>query len=172
MKHYALADNPGSAREYTAATARRLFLFSAVTALAVGGIAVAASPDPVQIVQARQNYFKSLGGVMKPMVQLAGTFDAEAAKAEAAKLDTLLAIDRKPFFALGTSDADLPGRTRAKAAIWENFEDFSTKLHAFEEAGDALVVAAGQGDASAFGAAFGKFGATCKSCHDAYRLPD
>lgn len=172
MKHDALADKSGTSKVNAGARACRLALIPVVAILAAGGIAVAASPDPVRTVEARQGYFKSLGGVMRPMGQLAASFDAEAAKAEASKLEALLATDRRPFFASGTSDADLPGKTRARAAIWENLTDVSDKLRAFETAGNDVVAAANRGDAAAFGAAFGKFGGTCKACHDAYRLPD
>ena len=144
-------------------------LFAALPlALAFG----AASAEPMQSIEARQAYFKALGGSMKAMGPLAKSFDAEAAKAEAAKLEAVLATDTSTFFPAGTSDADFPGKTRAMAKIWTDMDDFAAKGKATKEAGVELIAAANAGDGAAFGAAFGKLGGTCKACHDDYRLPE
>ncbi|PTE15889.1 c-type cytochrome [Pseudogemmobacter blasticus] len=148
---------------------RKIIYGTAIAGL-LAGIAYAA--DPMATITARQDYYKSLGGVMKPMAGLAKSFDAEAAKAEAAKLEAILATDVAPLFAPGTSDAEFPGKTRAMAKIWENGEDVGAKGKAMHEAGAEVIAAANAGDAAAFGAAFGKLGGTCKSCHDAYRVPE
>nr|P00146.1 RecName: Full=Cytochrome c' [Rhodopseudomonas sp.] len=125
--------------------------------------------DGMETVKARQDYFKSLGGAMKALSGVAKNYDAEAAKAEAAKLEAILATDIKPLFAPGTSDADFPGESEAKASIWENMEDFGAKGQAMHEAGMELIAAANTGEASAFGPALKKLGGTCKACHDDYR---
>ncbi len=148
---------------------RKIIYGTAIAGL-LAGIAYAA--DPMATITARQDYYKSLGGVMKPMAGLAKSFDAEAAKAEAAKLEAILATDVAPLYAPGTSDAEFPGKTRAMAKIWENGEDVDAKGKAMHEAGAEVIAAANAGDAAAFGAAFGKLGGTCKSCHDAYRVPE
>ena len=148
----------------------RKVLFATAAAALLGSVALAA--DPMETVTARQEYYKSLGAVMKPMGKLAENFDAEAAKAEAAKLETALAVDVRPFYAPGTSDAEFPGKSRAMAKIWDNMEDVGTKGKAMHEAGAEVIAAANAGDAAAFTAAFGKLGGTCKSCHDAYRVPE
>ena len=138
-------------------------------ALALG--TTMAFADAAQTVEARQNFFKALGQETKALGGLTQAYDAEAAKADAAKLDTILKTDMAPLFAAGTSVAEFPGQTRAKAEIWANMEDFGAKGKAMHEAAAGLVAAAGNG-ADAYGAAFGKFAGTCKACHDDYRLPD
>jgi cytochrome c556 len=148
----------------------RKVLFATAAAALVGSVALAA--DPMETVTARQDYYKSLGAVMKPMAALAKDFDAEAAKAEAAKLETALAVDVRPLFAPGTSDAEFPGKSRAMAKLWDNMEDVGTKGKAMHEAAAEVIAAANAGDAAAFGAAFGKLGGACKACHDSYRVPE
>ncbi|SOC02310.1 c-type cytochrome [Rhodobacter maris] len=148
---------------------RKILLTLPVAALVLG---TAAYADGMETVKARQDYFKSLGGSMKAMMGVAKNYDAEAAKAEAAKLETLLATDVGPLFAPGTSDADFPGESDAKASIWANMDDFGAKGKAMHEAGAAVVVAANSGDAAAFGASLQKLGGTCKACHDDYRVPE
>lgn len=148
---------------------RTLIVALPLVALTFGSAALA---DGMETVKERQAYFKSLGGSMKVMAGLAKAFDAEAAKAEAPKLEAILATDVAPLFAPGTSDEDFPGESRALAKIWSNMDDFGAKGKAMHEAGAVLVAAASAGDAAAFGKAVGAFGGTCKSCHDDYRLPE
>lgn len=149
---------------------KKLILAAALPAVLIAGIAAAA--DPMATVEARQAYFKSLGGAMKAMGPLTKSFDAEAATAEATKLKAILATDSAPLFAPGSSDADLPGKTRAMAKIWDNMDDFGAKGKAMHDAGAALIAAAEAGDGKAFAAAYGQLGGTCKACHDAYRVPE
>lgn len=146
---------------------RKFLLVLPVAALALGSAAYAS--DVKEVLEAREAYFKSLGGSMKAMTGVAKAFDAEAAKAEAAKLEKILATDVAPLFPAGTSSTDLPGETEAKAAIWENMADFGAKGKAMHEAGTAVIAAANAGDGAAFGAALQKLGGTCKACHDDYR---
>ena len=146
---------------------RKFLLALPVAALALGTAAYAS--DAKEVIEAREAYFKSLGGSMKAMMGVAKAFDAEAAKAEAAKLEKILATDVAPLFPAGTSSTDFPGETAAKAAIWENMADFGAKGKAMHEAGAAVIVAANAGDGAAFGAALQKLGGTCKACHDDYR---
>lgn len=122
-------------------------------------------------IKARQDYFKSLGAVMKPMGGLTKSFDAEAVAAEAAKLKTALETDVAPYFAPGTSTNEYPEATRAKPVIWEEMEDFGSKGAALHEAGMELIAVAEAGDEAAFAPAFMKLGGTCKACHDDYRAP-
>ncbi len=149
----------------------RKFILSAlpVAALLMAGVAHA---DEMDMIKARQAYFKSLGGAMKAMGPLTKSFDAAAATAEAEKLKTILATDVAPNFAPGTSVDDFPGDTEALAKIWDNMEDFGAKAGAMHEAGAEVIAAAEAGDGKAFAAAYGKMGGTCKACHDAYRMAD
>lgn len=149
----------------------RKFILAALpaAALLIGGVAHA---DEMEMIKARQAYFKSLGASMKAMGPLTKSFDATAAKAEAEKLKAALAVDVAPNFAPGTSVDDFPGDTEALAKIWDNMEDFGAKAQALHEAGAELIAVAEAGDGAAFTAAYAKMGGTCKACHDVYRMAD
>ena len=54
-------------------------------------------------------------------------------------------------------------------AIWEDGEDFASKLNAFKEATAAFKTAAESGERGAIMSAFQGVGQACKGCHDNYR---
>ena len=54
-------------------------------------------------------------------------------------------------------------------AVWENAEDFQSKLAAFKEATANFQVAAASGEMAQVGGAVQQVGQTCKGCHDDYR---
>ena len=54
-------------------------------------------------------------------------------------------------------------------AIWENGEDFASKLDAFKEATAAFKSAAESGESGEIMGAFRGVGQACKGCHDDYR---
>lgn len=54
-------------------------------------------------------------------------------------------------------------------AIWEDAEDFASKLDAFKEATAAFKTAAESGDRDKIMGAFRGMGQACKGCHDDYR---
>ncbi|MDE0659007.1 MAG: cytochrome c [Gammaproteobacteria bacterium] len=54
-------------------------------------------------------------------------------------------------------------------AIWEDGEDFASKLNAFKEATAAFKTAAASGDRGEIMGAFRGVGQACKGCHDDYR---
>ncbi len=57
----------------------------------------------------------------------------------------------------------------ALPAIWENGEDFQSKLAAFKEAATSFKAAAGSGEMAQIGGALQQLGQACKGCHDDYR---
>ena len=57
----------------------------------------------------------------------------------------------------------------ALPAIWENTEDFQSKIEAFSTAAADFSSAAGSGDTAAIGGGLMKLGQACKGCHDDYR---
>lgn len=149
---------------------RKLALFTLPAALVLGAVTLA-SANTAGAVADRQAYFKNLGYQAKKFGELAKSFDASAAKAQAAELAPLLNTDFKTLFPAGTSAQEIPGENRAKPAIWTDFDGFMAKEAGFKKAGAALVAAAEAGDQKALGAAMGQFGGSCKACHDDYRLP-
>ena len=63
------------------------------------------------------------------------------------------------------------GKSRAKAAIWDNWPQFEKKAAAFQAATPGLVAAAKSGDAAKIKGAVGAVGQVCGSCHKAFRAP-
>lgn len=149
---------------------RRLLLAAAIAALP--GAALAQSPSDT--VDARQGFFKLMGVNVGPLAAMARgemAYDADRAATHAANLAALAAYDPSGLFAPGTSNADLPGETRALPAIWENVDDVQAKFGDFAAAAQALAAVAGDGRA-AMGGALGAVGGSCQACHDAYRAED
>ena len=64
------------------------------------------------------------------------------------------------------------GKTTAKDSIWENWQDFSKRMDAFNADTQALAMVAKEGDMKANILAFKKAAKNCKSCHDEYRKDD
>lgn len=146
---------------------RKLALITLSAITLAGGAALAADLAP----GARTTYFKNVGYQAKKMGELAKSFDPAAARAQAAELQVLLDTDFATLFPAGTSAQEMPNDNRASPKIWTDFDGFTEKVTGFKSAGAALVAAADAGDQRAFGQAMGQFGASCKACHDDYRLP-
>jgi cytochrome c556 len=64
------------------------------------------------------------------------------------------------------------GETRAKPDIWQDAQDFSSKLHDFQIAAQAFDAAARSGDVDAIKARGADLGGACKACHDKYRAEE
>ncbi|WP_050527558.1 c-type cytochrome [Pseudorhodobacter aquimaris] len=146
-----------------------------LTALTLSLAAPVVHANPAETVaQARIGYYRLVGLEMETLAAMAKgeiPYDAEVAKQRAENLAALRSYNAKGLYAEGTSNVDLPGKTRAKPEIWQDLAGLQAKGAAFGEAIDGLLVVADQGEA-AFKPAFGKLGGTCKACHDDFRATD
>ncbi|MGN6057580.1 MAG: c-type cytochrome [Sphingomicrobium sp.] len=61
------------------------------------------------------------------------------------------------------------GKTGAKPEIWQNPQDFASKLHNFQAAAATFNQAAMSGELNLIKAKWGELGQACKACHDKYR---
>ena len=61
-------------------------------------------------------------------------------------------------------------KTAAKAAIWTNPAKFKASQDAFAKQADTFQKAVASGNAANMRAEVRKLGATCKACHDMYRV--
>lgn len=100
---------------------------------------------------------------------LGPTPDLATLKANSGKL-ALLSRASSRWFPAGTGP-DV-GKTRAKAEIWQNAEDFAAKLRNFQAAVQAFDAAARGNDVAAITARFADLNGTCKACHDKYRAEE
>lgn len=140
--------------------------------LATAWVAQAATPAVVAAVNARKANYKEIGGAFK-------TINDEL-KQDSPDLSTVRPL-AKDIFARASgqlkyfpqgSGPQAGLKTRAKAEIWSNQAAFK-KLHSeMVAAAGALQDAANRGDVTALNAARGKLGASCKSCHDQFRVAD
>ena len=78
-----------------------------------------------------------------------------------------LAAKSENWFPTGTGP-DV-GKTRAKAEIWQKYDDFAAKDREFRRAAQALNGSANSADLNAIKPAFADLGKACKACHDLYR---
>lgn len=92
--------------------------------------------------------------------------DLGVVRANAAKLADL-AQKSTDWFHAGTGP-DV-GKTGAKPEIWQNPQDFSAKLSAFQSEAKAFKNASDGSDVGAIKARLETLGQSCKACHDKYR---
>ena len=69
----------------------------------------------------------------------------------------------------GFADGSDKGTTRAKPEIWQNKEDFESKLGDLKDAVANLQKTVASGDQKAVAEQVGATGKTCKACHDEYK---
>ncbi len=116
----------------------------------------------------RQSYFALLAsnfGPIASMVKGEMPWDAEALKGYANDLAAVSALNINRGF----PDGSEKGTTRAKPGIWENRDDFATKLEDMRKAVAQLQQAAAGGERKAVAEQVGATGQTCKACHDEYK---
>lgn len=128
-----------------------------------------AGPTAETLIKQREKNFKKIGKNFKTINDSIKAGNATSEESLAA-ITTLgkLAPRVGSWFPEGTGP-DSGVETAAKAAIWTDTQDFSTKVTDFQAAIAALVLAGETGDAAAVTAAFGVAGGTCKACHDVYK---
>lgn len=150
------------------------FTIAALAALAtLGSAAAATAQDLPAPVKARQGQFRIMAinlGILGDMAQGKSEYDADAAQKAADSLVGVSMIHQAPLFAEGTSEMDIDG-TRAKAEIWDSWDDFASKWSGFGEAAANMQQVAATGQ-EALGPAMGQLGGACKACHDTYRAPE
>ncbi|MHC0052659.1 c-type cytochrome [Actibacterium sp. D379-3] len=149
----------------------RAVLFSTLLA----GLPLMAVAEPIDdAIAARQGYFKLLGaemGALVPMVKGEVDYSPEAAQLHADNLAALVRYNTGHLWAMDSSKADKPGKTRAEAVIWQDMDGFKGKGMALAEAVAMLQDTAADGQ-GALGKGVAGVGGTCKGCHDDYRAKD
>lgn len=143
-----------------------LGLSATVTVLAANH-ALAASP--AEIIAARHDNFKKIGGAMKALRDQvsSGTIDKATAVAAAQTVANLSKV-QKGLFPAGTGPS-AGVKTDALPAIWTDKPAFDAQMAKFGAEADKLVAAAQSGNAATLGAQFKATGATCAACHKQFR---
>jgi cytochrome c556 len=137
---------------------------SLVVALAVGG--AAAAVIAADAFHDRHTAMEAVGDAAKPLFDIArkgAPFDAAVVKASATTISDNLK-KASALFPAGSGG----GESRAKPDIWTDAAGFEK---AMKDGQDAAAGLQGVKDEAAFGPAIGALGASCKACHEKYRLP-
>lgn len=150
-------------------TKRRLPLFVAILAGAILVPAALAHYDDKEPRQSyRQSWFAMVAmnfGPIAASVEGKIPWNDTMIKGWANDLATLTELDIMRGFGEGSEK----GTTRAKPEIWENKDDFQSKMQDLKTAVGQLQAAAQSGDREAIGLEVGTVGKTCKACHDEYQ---
>ncbi len=146
-----------------------VFAVAFAAVLGVGMVASAQQGSPADVIAARQQAMKALGGDMKAVGDgaKAGSLTKADATARAAKIGEV-ANQMGSWFPAGTGP-DSGVKTAALPAIWEKPADYKTAIGEFQAAAAKLVAAAETGDNAAIQAAHGDVGKSCGGCHRPFR---
>lgn len=148
-----------------------LITLTVLGAMAISPLAVSHFNDKEPMQSYRQSAFTLMAmnfGPMNAMLKEEMPWDQEKFARWAEDLDDVAELDIARGFAPGTDK----GTTRAKPEIWENMDDFASKLEDLRAAADALSDAAEAGDMEQIKVAFDATGSACKACHDEYKSKD
>ena len=138
---------------------------TALTLSACGGTP-AAPKGPIS--EDRSAAFKSMMPEfmsMGKMVKGEETYEVEKFKQAAA---AFAESSKKPFTFF---EADPQGNGEALPAIWQDAAKFKAEEDKFRAAVEKLNTAAQGAKLEDIKVAYGEVGASCKSCHDAFRMP-
>ncbi len=156
----AQANISNESRDENAATAS-----NAAVMLAMKSVS---GPETAKVMHERHEGMETIGKANKAIKRAldSGSPNMTAVRAGAAQIADL---SRKAsgWFPAGTGPE--VGKTGAKPEIWQNPQDFASKLRNFQSAAAAFNHAAMSGDVNLIKGKFGELGQACKACHDKYR---
>jgi cytochrome c556 len=144
-------------------------LAGALAALAFAAPVVAQNESPGEkAIKYRKSIYQVILwnlGPMSAMAQQKAPYDPQEFAKRAERVNAMSYMLTEAYPPESSSGAE----TRAKAAIWQNRDDFDAKLAAFEDKSAELADVAQGGDFGSTRAAFFEMANTCKNCHDEYR---
>ena len=142
-----------------------------VVSLTLAFSASAAQDPNEKAIKARKAVMTLQSWYAGPLFQMAKgdmDYDADAARAYAAALNTVATIKGDMMWPPGTDNGAYEGKTRALAEIWSTYPEVAKKGEALSEAAAALAAVAGDG-LDALRSKIGPVGKACKGCHDDFR---
>lgn len=145
-----------------------LFVASSLLSLVWASSAQAQFAKPEDAVKYRKAALTLIGshmGRMQPVIKGQAPYDAAAIKANVAVLSTLSTLPWAAF----TADSKSVN-SEAKPEIWSDAAGFKAAQDKFNQAMTKLTAAADSGDLDKVRTAYGDVGASCKACHDSYRV--
>ena len=142
-----------------------------VVGLTLAFVASAAKDPNEKAIKARKAVMTLQSWYAGPLFQMAKgdmEYDAEAATAYAAALNTMASIKGDMMWPPGTDNGAYADKTRALPEIWSTWPEAGEKAQALSEASAALSEVAGDG-LGALRSKIGAVGKACKGCHDDFR---
>lgn len=147
----------------------RIVLLS--SALIASGLVYAAT-SAQETIEGRQKNLKSLGGAFKAIRDEIRKPEPDAAQIKKAAGDiSTLSTQIHTWFPQG-SGPESKVETDAKPEIWSDPEGFAAALKNFKAEAPKMAEFANANDIAGVKSEVGKLGATCKGCHDKYRVPE
>ena len=144
-----------------------LLLALTVAASLFAQTAQAQFAKPEDAIKYRQSALTLIGshfGRMQPTVKGATPYDAAAIKANVDLLKTLSTLPWAAF------PAGSQAGSGAKPEVWSDAAGFKQAQQKFEAAVVKLSDVSGSGDLEKLRSAHGDVGASCKACHDSYKV--
>jgi cytochrome c556 len=131
---------------------------------------MAGAPAAADPIATRVATYRSLGAAFKASNDgLRGGASQIAAIRQAAA--TIQKVSRLQYKLFPAGSGPRPGvKTAARPEIWSNPKGFRAAQDAFYTQADVYLKAAAGGDISAIKTEARKLGATCKGCHDNFRV--
>jgi cytochrome c556 len=139
-----------------------------VLSLATGAFAQVKPEDQIKYRKAAYSF--SAWNMGKIKASLEGTYDAAQVKAAADAIAAVAGSGLGALFGPGTEKSIGDQKTSTKPELFQKGAEVAKMAGDFSAASVELVKAADSGDIAAVRAAHGKVGATCKACHDAFKI--
>lgn len=148
----------------------RQFRCALVAMTLLTGLVAPLLAAPADTVRIRVAGFRDLGAAFKAVNDgLRGDIQIIEIRQQA-RMIANVARDQYNWFPAGTGPQ--PGiKTNAKPAIWAQAATFRAAQDAFARQAQAFQRTASGNDGAAIRAEARKLGATCKACHDTFRVP-
>ena len=137
-----------------------------IALFALGTVAHGQSAD--DFVDKRSKLMKSISAANKSIKSAVGKKDYKTVAAKARVVANALEMNS---FSKHFPQNTAVGKSRAKASIWSNWNDFMSKAQDGHENAMALAAAAEANDGAKVASAYKAYGQTCGGCHKPYRGP-
>lgn len=148
-------------------------LLTIIPVLGIGSTLVAAEAssdrqagEAAEFRQALLQLVRSNVGPLGAMAKGHIPFDTEVMKKNGMRIEQLSKM-MPDYFMLDTRKFDI--KTDAKPEIWDNMDDFSSKIGDLQSAAANLQQASMSTDEAEYKKAVGMLLKSCKSCHDEYK---
>jgi cytochrome c556 len=148
---------------------KKLVAFGILALSLVGTVSAQVKPED-QIKYRQAGYSFMAWNMGKIKASLDGEFNVQQVQAAASAVAAIAGSGMGALYGPGTESDIGDRKTRVKPEAFQNMADLGKLATDFNAAAANLANAAAKGDKAAVQKAFGETGATCKACHDKYRL--